>query len=250
MTVPELSVDQALERLEAGSADFVDVRDRGSWRRGHLPSALHLGDHNVADFVREADKSRCLIVYCYHGNSSIGGAAHFLEQGFEEVYSMAGGFAAWHGRPVESEPEPAFPAPQVRAAASESDPDVPWTALNTDRDFDMLLQEGLGIVDFWAEWCGPCQIMGPWFEAVARKYAGGPVRFCKVNSDAASALSRRFKVRTLPTLLVVHDGRVVHRGVGLHRQEDIEALVERLLREARPSRRKALFRRARSVLGR
>jgi thiosulfate sulfurtransferase len=110
--VKELSVDEALERLEAESALFIDVRDTGSYRRGHVPGASHIGDHNIEAFVRDTDKQRAVIVYCYHGNSSIGGAAYLQENGFAEVYSMRGGFTDWGTRPMESVPAPEAPPPR------------------------------------------------------------------------------------------------------------------------------------------
>ena len=111
MTVPEITAEEAQNRLT--SATFLDVRDGGSWRIGHVPGALHVGDHNIADFVATADRERPVVVYCYHGHSSLGGAAYLLEQGFADVASMEGGFAAWHGRPTEAGPvePPRRPAP-------------------------------------------------------------------------------------------------------------------------------------------
>ncbi len=126
MDIPELNADQALERLNEGATIFLDVRDAGSYRRGHIPGAQHIGDHNIADFVERADKSEPIVMYCYHGNSSLGGAAHLLSQGFEEVYSMSGGFASWGEHPVESDPEPEPrkppPRPKVSAQRAASGP--------------------------------------------------------------------------------------------------------------------------------
>ena len=118
MQVPEVDVQQALSLLNEGATVFLDVRDSGSYRRGHIPGAQHIGDHNVEDFVENADKSKAVVIYCYHGNSSLGGAAHLLSQGFEEVYSMSGGFAAWADGPIESAPQPERQEPPPRAARS------------------------------------------------------------------------------------------------------------------------------------
>ncbi|MBJ95069.1 MAG: hypothetical protein CMP23_11435 [Rickettsiales bacterium] len=115
MKVPELAVEQALALLEANEAIFVDVRDPSSWRAGHIPGALNVGDHNVQDFVATAAKDRTTVVYCYHGHSSLGGAAFFLDEGFTEVYSMSGGFAAWADGPVESFANQPLEEPQVKA---------------------------------------------------------------------------------------------------------------------------------------
>lgn len=93
--VPELTVEEAAERLRAGTAVFVDVRDPMSYDEAHVPGAVRVNDDNLETFVSTADKSRPLIVYCYHGFSSMGGAAYFLENGFAEVYSMTGGFEEW-----------------------------------------------------------------------------------------------------------------------------------------------------------
>ncbi|MCA9773824.1 MAG: thiosulfate sulfurtransferase GlpE [Myxococcales bacterium] len=98
MEIPEIDVVEAKRRFDADEAVFVDVRDPDAFRRGHVPGALNVLDHNVADFVATADKTRAVVVYCYHGNSSLGGTAYFLRAGFEDVVSMKGGFEAWRPR--------------------------------------------------------------------------------------------------------------------------------------------------------
>ena len=74
---------------------FVDIRDPASYRAAHIPRAVHLHDGNVQQFIQTAHKDRDLVVYCYHGNSSLGAVAYFLENGFNKVASMSGGFEAW-----------------------------------------------------------------------------------------------------------------------------------------------------------
>lgn len=96
--IPEIDIHAAKKRLDEGGVTFVDVRDPSSYQAAHIPGAVHVNDHNVREFVETADKTRPVVVYCYHGNSSMGGTAYFLQQGFKEVASMSGGFEAW--RPV------------------------------------------------------------------------------------------------------------------------------------------------------
>jgi thioredoxin 2 len=69
------------------------------------------------------------------------------------------------------------------------------------------------VVDFWAPWCGPCRAMAPQFEQAARQLAGR-VQFAKVNSDAEPDLSRRFGIRSIPTLVLMRGGREVDRVSG------------------------------------
>ena len=92
----EIGTHQTKEKADAGEANIVDIRDPGSYAMGHIPGAQHISDANVANFVANTDKGKPLIVYCYHGQSSQGAAAYFAQQGFREVYSMAGGFEAWN----------------------------------------------------------------------------------------------------------------------------------------------------------
>ncbi|HJT25665.1 MAG TPA: thiosulfate sulfurtransferase GlpE [bacterium] len=91
----QISVDEAHKILASGKAVFVDVRDAGSYQAGHVRGALHLSDANIQDFVAKTDKSKPVVCYCYHGNTSQGAAAYLTDQGFKEVYSVAGGFEEW-----------------------------------------------------------------------------------------------------------------------------------------------------------
>ena len=93
--IPQIQIREAKTKFDEKQCMFVDIRDPGSYRDAHIPGALHLDDANVQSFVESADKDRELIVYCYHGNSSLGAAAYFLENGFKNVASMRGGFEAW-----------------------------------------------------------------------------------------------------------------------------------------------------------
>ena len=104
MDVPEIDIQQAQLLLEAGTATFVDVRDPNSFHAGHIPGAVHLDDSNVQQFVDDADKRATVVVYCYHGHSSLGATAYFQDQGFAAVSSLSGGFTAWHGAGGASEP--------------------------------------------------------------------------------------------------------------------------------------------------
>ncbi|MBI4382998.1 MAG: thiosulfate sulfurtransferase GlpE [Nitrospinae bacterium] len=92
----EISVHQTREKIETGEAEIVDIRDPDSYEATHIPGAIHLGDNNAREIIASLDKEKPLIVYCYHGISSQGAAAYFAQQGFQEVYSLAGGFESWY----------------------------------------------------------------------------------------------------------------------------------------------------------
>ena len=95
MEIPQIQIHGAKQKLDAKECLFVDIRDPTSYRQAHIPGALHLHDGNVQEFLQNTDKDRAVVVYCYHGNSSLGATAFLLEQGFKDVASMSGGFEAW-----------------------------------------------------------------------------------------------------------------------------------------------------------
>lgn len=84
------------------------------------------------------------------------------------------------------------------------------------------------VIDFWAEWCGPCVKLGPAVEAVAEKYEGKAI-VGKMNVDENDEVSSENRVRNIPTILFFKDGELKDRTVGLVSQADIEAKLEALL---------------------
>ena len=92
---------------------------------------------------------------------------------------------------------------------------LPWIADAGDNDFADVAENSKipVIVDLWAPWCGPCRMVSPALENLARTYAGR-VKLVKVNVDEAPGLARRFEAQSIPTLLVMRDGQVVDRQIG------------------------------------
>jgi thiosulfate sulfurtransferase len=93
--IPQIQIHEAKKKLDRKECTFVDIRDPGSFRAAHIPGALHLHDGNVQEFIQNTDKETPVVVYCYHGNSSLGATAYFIENGFKHAASMSGGFEAW-----------------------------------------------------------------------------------------------------------------------------------------------------------
>jgi thioredoxin len=98
----------------------------------------------------------------------------------------------------------------------------------TEPSFDeaMAASEGLVIVDFWAEWCGPCRAIAPVLEELADA-SEGRVTLIKVNVDEHPDLAARYSVRSIPTILFVKNGAVVDRIVGAVPKSVLERHLER-----------------------
>jgi thiosulfate sulfurtransferase len=93
----KIDIAQACALIDQG-AQVVDIRDEASFNQRHIRDATHLGNHNLPQFLAQAAFDQPLIVCCYHGISSQPAAAYLAEQGFEQVYSLEGGFEAWRSQ--------------------------------------------------------------------------------------------------------------------------------------------------------
>ncbi|MGB0466676.1 MAG: thiosulfate sulfurtransferase GlpE [Pontibacterium sp.] len=89
-----ISTTQAQELLAQG-ATVADIRDAQSFQTGHMPGAVNISNNNLHQFLHEADMDKPLLVCCYHGVSSQSAADYLAHQGFDNVYSVNGGFEAW-----------------------------------------------------------------------------------------------------------------------------------------------------------
>ena len=81
------------------------------------------------------------------------------------------------------------------------------------------------LLDFWATWCGPCQMMGPIIEQLAEEYEG-KAKVGKVNVDEEGELSQAFGVMSIPTIVLVKDGKVVKQAVGARPKAEVEAMLQ------------------------
>lgn len=97
----------------------------------------------------------------------------------------------------------------------------------TDDSFASEIEqsEGLAVIDFWAEWCGPCHAVTPVIESLAEQYAG-KVKVGKVDVDSNRRVTERFNVRSIPSILYFKDGELVETVVGVRSKSQLEELIQ------------------------
>lgn len=90
---------------------------------------------------------------------------------------------------------------------------------------EVLEENGTVVIDFFAPWCSPCKMFSPVVDKIAEEYKGS-VKVGKVNIDEDPELAQEFGVMSIPTLIVMRDGKVLNRSVGLKFQKEIEKMIQ------------------------
>lgn len=108
---------------------------------------------------------------------------------------------------------------------------APLTITLNNFEHEVLQAHGPVLVDFWAPWCGPCQIIGPVVEEVATQYAG-TLKVGKLNVDDHPAVAQRYGITGIPALLFFHQGQVVDTVVGAVPQHVLQQHVENVVSHA------------------
>ena len=104
----------------------------------------------------------------------------------------------------------------------------PMDVDDTNFDAEALQSDIPVLVDFWAEWCGPCKMIAPIVEELSREY-DGRVKFLKVDTDKAQQIPARYGIRGIPTLIVFNKGKVVDQVVGATPKPTLSDLLDKVL---------------------
>ena len=90
------------------------------------------------------------------------------------------------------------------------------------KQFSEEIASGTVLVDFYADWCGPCQMLSPLIEELDKKH---DIKVLKINVDEASDLARQFRIASIPTLVVFKDGKMIRREMGYMPLSRLESLI-------------------------
>lgn len=208
-----LTTDAFEQQLkQSPKAQLLDVRTPGEFGGGHLPGAQNIDYRNPAfsQHVAQLDKTKPVYVYCLSGGRSAEAAKLMREQGFTQVYELQGGYLKWTTKmkPVEG-------VPANTTAKTITPAELQQTIANNR----------LVLVDFYAPWCAPCQKMMPLVEQLQTQYAG-KLTIVKVDADASKALMQQQQIDEIPTLLLLKDGKIAQRMIGLQTSAFLTELID------------------------
>ncbi|MBS1587809.1 MAG: thioredoxin [Bacteroidetes bacterium] len=197
----ELQVAEYEKRLAASpGAQLVDVRTPGEYAEGHLENAKNI-DYNsdaFANKIAKLDKAKPVFVYCLSGGRSGMAAEQMHNMGFAEVYNMKGGIMKWNAEGKKI------------VTGKGGKPDAGMTAA----DFKHLTNKpGYVLVDYHAEWCGPCKRMAPYLESLAERKKD-KLSLVKIDADKNKSLLKENGIDALPYLELYQNGKLTwkHKG--------------------------------------
>lgn len=102
---------------------------------------------------------------------------------------------------------------------------TPTVITNDNYENEVIKSEKTVLLDFWAEWCGPCRMLSPTVDEIAQER--GDIKVGKINVDDEPELAERFGIMSIPTLVIVKDGEIVEQSVGVRPKEDIIEMIEK-----------------------
>lgn len=205
------SIDAATfqsKETEAQHQQLLDVRTSDEFAKGHIEGAIN-ADINLGDFqtqLAKLDKSKPVFVYCLSGGRSSSAAEVLKENGFKEIYNLEGGILAWNAAQL---PLSTTSGAQMAGGMSLS-------------DYQKLVASKKSvIVDFHAEWCGPCKKLSPILEKFVEEQKG-KVELIKIDVDQNPALAEALKIEAIPYVERYENGNLQWKKLGLFPENELK----------------------------
>lgn len=204
----------AFEGKMKDNTQLLDVRTPSEFERGYLPNARNADWKNQEAFkkaVASLDKSKPVLVYCYSGGRSANAADYLAKEGFKEVYNLEGGYLKWTTANKAVNAPALAPPPTAKNVLEAS-----------------LKEHAVVLVDFYADWCGPCRKQAPVLEKLRKEWAG-KVAILKIDTDKNPEIPKRYQIDEIPTMLLFKNGKLVNRLVGYREERNLRQEVESVL---------------------
>lgn len=202
--IETLESQDYLEKLnETEKPQLIDVRTPDEFAIEHLENSENI-DWNSTDFVFNAeklDKSKPVFVYCKVGGRSNQAANKLSELGFQKIYNLDGGIMKWSGKKTS-----ANYSERIGITATDYE-----TLIHSDKKV---------LVNFYAEWCGPCKKMAPYILKMQKEFKG-KISIVRLDADANKSLIDEMKIDGLPVIIIYEDGKEMWRNQGYLSEEDL-----------------------------
>lgn len=200
---PKSFVDK-LYSFENESHQVIDVRTPAEYNEQHLDNATNI-DFNNTSFdaeIAKLDKSKPTFVYCLSGGRSASAVSKMKDLGFTEIYEMEGGMMKYN-------------------AAGLGEKVVEKTGMSSDEYQKLLETDKTVVIDFYAEWCGPCKKMAPYLEKMKIDLKD-KVSIIRIDVDKNESIATEMKVDALPTIIVYKNKKMTWQNVGYIAEDELK----------------------------
>lgn len=218
----ELAPKQFQEQIVSNpDVQILDVRTPKEFSGGHLENALNadwMGKTFDQD-IRTLDKTKPVYVYCLSGGRSSEAARKLKSLGFTEVHDMKGGMLAWRAANL---PEAG------KELAANTDPGAQANGLTMEQFKDLLSEDKLVLVDFHAEWCGPCKKMAPYLDQIGKEMKDKVV-ILRIDADDNEELANQMNIVGLPNLQIYKKKEQVWQHMGYMTKGQLESAIKKQL---------------------
>lgn len=187
------------------TAQLLDVRTPEEYSGGSLTNSKNIdwNSNNFETEVTKLDKSKPVFVYCLAGGRSKKAAAKLSEMGFKTIYEMDGGYMKW-------------------SAAHPSNTKTEEKGMNKSDYEKLITSDKIVVIDFYAEWCGPCKKMAPYLIKMEKEYTG-KTKIVRVDADKNKTLFNALGYQELPVVIVFKNGKEVWKKNGFVSEEELKA---------------------------
>ena len=203
-TIHTIDAKAFSEKLkETENPQLVDVRTPEEFKSEKIENARNINwnDESFTARINKLEKTKPIFVYCKAGGRSAEAANKLAELGFTEIYDLDGGIMKWNAAGL------AKPKSRIGMTAEEYQ-----TLLDTDKKV---------LVDFNAEWCGPCKKMAPYLDKLKEQMKDELV-IIKIDVDKNRSIAEDMGVEGLPTLLLYKNKKIIWRNLGFISEEDLK----------------------------
>lgn len=207
-TKTNLSANEFAEKIKTtNSAVVIDVRTPDEFSKGHLQNSqnINISGNDFDKQIEMLDKAKPVFVYCLSGGRSSSAASKMRANGFKEVYELDGGIMKWRGTNLPETTE---------NTVNKS------VGMNKQQFEAMLNSDKVVLVDFYADWCAPCQKMKPYLEEITTQMAD-KVAVIRINADDNQELCKELQIDALPVLQVYKKQSLTWTNVGFIEKADV-----------------------------
>lgn len=191
------------EKIKNADVTLLDVRTPEEFASQHIDNATNI-NINGEDFenkIKTLDKNKPVYVYCLSGGRSAKAMNKLSDLGFKEVYNLEGGIMKWNAEGLS------------KAKTAEG--------MTLAQFQELAKSDKKVLIDFYAEWCGPCKKMAPYLEKMKTEMKG-EITIVKIDADKNQQLAQELGIEGLPTLFLFKDGKENWKNLGYISEEDLK----------------------------